>query len=1113
MQSFMRTPPPTRRWQSALSVLAAIGLGVASLVAPAQTASGAYDQLPAFPGAEGFGYASKGGRGGEVYHVTSYELTGEGTFHDALTTVGDTPRTIVFDISGSIVIPQIIVKNAANITIAGQTAPGDGVTITGNTIRFIDSHDIVIRDMRFRMGAQEDFADDAMYLEDCQNVIIDHSSFSWATDEVLSIKSKDYDNPQSKNITVQWSIMSEGLLTHSMGGLVEMNTITMHHNIYAHNNDRNPKAKGVTDFVNNVVYNWGQYPFVAGGESATKGYGNVVGNYFIAGANSADPQYAVVRGNENYQVYLEGNLIDSDKDAVRDGADTGAGMIETARPAQQVSERFEYPPVHTQGAAEAYELTLDNAGASVVRDAVDARVVSEIRSQTGAIIGDEKDVGGYPHLEQGAPPTDTDRDGMPDVWERVNGFDPADIEDGNGDADGDGYTNLEEYLNELAAPSFPESYPLTSLEWSGTPFEPPVDSGDSDDQSSVPAALNGEVIRSAVIHDNSSAGAANTALWSVQPNLQVGDPVAGDRISGSKVYRFTDLPDVLLGQEWVRTAVGSRSSTSADLLSFYLAADADVYIALDRRITTPQAWVTDDFASTGETVADDSGNAWKLYKGSFPAGANVVTGANGATSYMNYFVVVKPTADDTPSPSAPPTAIAAEADATATGTVSVSWDGVPEASRYLVSRSSSIDADAKVVGATSEAAYADSDVKAGVAYTYTVTAVQRGGASEASAPATVFVRDAAQQPAGAPGQPSATPHSYSVDLTWTEVDGATGYAVYRAAGGDLERVAYTTEPAYVDTAVAPATGFEYAVTSLSPGGESAASAAVATTTSAPLDPTTAPTGLTARDDGAFALTWNPVDAAQEYRVYRQADGDAGFSLLGATNETGYEDRNHSATVAHYTYAVTAANELGESERSASVRIDTPVPNAPIDLTVGRQGATFTGLIWTPQGGASQYRILRSTSGGAPVEVATAKVDTAYDRTAEPDTEYTYVVVATNIAGESEPSRAITVRTLPVAWDADAAYHEGDRVSYGGHAYTALRRTENQAPGSAHGPWAEEGRVVESGDVAVTAWTTTWVYAAADTVAYQGHVWTAKRQTRGDAPSAEASSPWRDDGAY
>ncbi|WJH32885.1 hypothetical protein N6H14_21845 [Paenibacillus sp. CC-CFT747] len=330
---------------------------------PTPAAHAGYDRLPAFPGAEGFGYAAAGGRGGEVYHVTSYELTGPGTFHDALLTAGTTPRTIVFDISGEITIPQIVVKNKANLTIAGQTAAGDGVTIRGNNIRFINCSDIVVRYLRFRMGHQS-FQDDTMYFEDCRNVMIDHSSFSWGSDEVLSIKSKDYDHPKSKNISVQWSIISEGLLTHSMGGLIEMNTITMHHNLYAHNNDRNPKTKGQIDFVNNIIYNWGSFPYVAGGESGTKSFGNVVGNTFIAGINSANPDYAVVRGNENYKVYLADNRIDSNRNGVLDGTDTGTGMIEPERPSVVVPERFEYPPVHTQKPEEAYELVLKHSGAS-----------------------------------------------------------------------------------------------------------------------------------------------------------------------------------------------------------------------------------------------------------------------------------------------------------------------------------------------------------------------------------------------------------------------------------------------------------------------------------------------------------------------------------------------------------------------------------------------------------------------------------------------------------------------------------------------------------------------------------------------------------------------------
>ncbi len=160
--------------------------------------------------------------------------------------------------------------------------------------------------------------------------------------------------------------MSEGLLTHSMGGLIEMNTITMHHNVYAHNNDRNPKTKGQIDFVNNIVYNWGQYPYVAGGESGTKGYGNVVGNYFIAGLNSKDPEYAIVRGNENYQVFLENNRLDHNKNGILDGTDRETDMVEVERPSVIVPKRFAYPLVHTQEPEEAYEFILDQCRCIII---------------------------------------------------------------------------------------------------------------------------------------------------------------------------------------------------------------------------------------------------------------------------------------------------------------------------------------------------------------------------------------------------------------------------------------------------------------------------------------------------------------------------------------------------------------------------------------------------------------------------------------------------------------------------------------------------------------------------------------------------------------------------
>lgn len=967
--------------------------------------------LPAFPGAEGFGYATSGGRGGEVYHVTSYELTGPGTFHDALMTAGSTPRTIVFDISGEITIPQIVVSNKSHITIAGQTAPGDGVTIRGNNIRFMDSNDIVIRYMRFRMGDLS-FNDDTMYFEDCQNVIIDHSTFSWGTDEVLSIKSKDYENPRSKNISVQWSIISEGLLTHSMGGLIEMNTITMHHNLYAHNNDRNPKTKGQIDFVNNIVYNWGGFPYVAGGESGTKGYGNVVGNYFIAGKNSADPEYAVVRGNENYQVYLQDNRIDSNKNGQLDGTDTGTGIIETEKPSVVMPERFEYPLVHTQAPAEAYEHILNHAGSSLVRDAVDTRVTNSVRNQTGVIIGHENDVGGFPPIKQGTAPADQDQDGMPDKWELANGLNPADPEDRNGDSNGNGYTNLEEYLNELAAPGFPAGYPMTPPAWSGPPFTPPTVEPEPEPEPEPVASIDGELIRNLVVNDNSSTGSTNEANWSIQDNLQPGDIVFGDRMTGSssKIYKFVSLPEHLKGQEWIRTAVSSRSSTSSDLVSFYLAADADVYVAYDSRITTEPDWLTANYEPTGESIADTQPVDYKLYKKRYTAGSHVVMGANNNTSKCPYFVILKPVSPEAVPPVAAPSDLAGKLmDGPA---VSLNWSPVNEADAYLIYRSSSKEPVYKALASTEAAAYADTAVEKGVTYRYQVSALNAGGESPLSGAVELFTFDASQPKPSAPANLSvAAARSLSVELEWAPVADAVSYNVYRATVPDVTYIPIGTAStaAYTDKTVSPSTSYSYKVTATGIGGESAASGSVLATTKAPVILPDAPAGLTAGEasTSSFAIQWNPSARAESYNVYRQADGEESFAQIDSVTSPSYVDDSISVSDTGYRYKISAVNEMGETALTDELRIAMPVPAAPSELTAGLVGETFVGLIWTSHGGETQINVYREAN-GVTENLGYAKVHTYYDRTALPGVEYTYYIKAQNAAGESEASNRITV---------------------------------------------------------------------------------------------------------
>ncbi len=1093
---------------SAMAVsLAAAG---ALLLLPPDRVKADYDQLPAFPGAEGFGYAAKGGRGGEVYVVNSRELTGPGTFHDALMTVGDIPRTIVFGISGDLEIPKTVVKNSSNITIAGQTAPGGGVTVKGETIRFINCSDVVMRYMRFRTGAEKT-QDDSMYLEDCQNMMIDHCSYSWGGDEVLSIKSKKYEDQKSKNISVQWTIMSEGLLTHSMGGLVEMNTISMHHDLYAHNNDRNPKAKGVMDFVNNIVYNWGDYPYVAGGESGTKGYGNVVGNYFIAGVNSKNPENAIVRGNDNYNLYLQDNRIDSNKNGKLDGTDTGTGMIEESRPANLVPDRFEYPPVHTQSPEDAYEDILDYAGASVKRDQVDIRVMDDVRNQTGAIIGNENDVGGYPKLEEGKAPLDTDQDGMPDEWEIRNGIDPENPEDRNEDPDGNGYTNLEEYLSELAEPGFPSGYPMTPVEWSGEVFDPPIEK-EPEKEKEILAVLDGEILRNVLVNDIGGNGEENAKKWSIQQNFQPGDYVAGDRMTGTKAYKFEKVPEELKGLEWIRTVVESRSASNDDLLSFYLNADAEIYVAHDSRISKSKKpdWLKESYEDTGVTIEDDQPVSWDVYKADYSAGSKVTMGSNGNSKNMNYFVLVKPTDQETSPPATEPKNLQAE---TADSSVSLKWSTSEDADSYLLYRSSIFDSDMRVIGSTSESDFVDEDAAAGIQYSYQVSAVNSGGESELSNSADALMIDSSQPVPQEPEDLEVSDHgSYFTKLSWTSTEEALGTVIYRSTDidGAYQILGAVHNSEFQDNTTEASTTYYYRVSAVSEAGESELSQPVEVTTNPELDKVAPSAGLSAKEvtSTAFSVQWEPVEGAEGYRLYRR-EKDGEYEKIAETGETQYEDKGFSTSNVSYSFVVTAFNELGESEYSEELDIDLPCPNAPDQLLTGMVGDMFAGLIWDSGGGQTEYVIYRGSDSEEPKEVGTAKVKTFYDRSAKPNTTYTYYVTASNAAGESESSNRITVTTLPVGWDEDQIYESGDQVSYQGSVFEAQWWSKGDVPGNdPAGPWAEFGREVSAGNGDYRRWTNSQIYTSGDKVVYQEHIWEAQWWNRNEKPD-KTEETWKD----
>ncbi len=413
--------------------------------------------LPAFPGAEGFGAFAVGGRGGDVYHVTNLNDSGPESLRNGIQTATG-PRTIVFDVSGTIELQSLLRVDKPFLTLAGQTAPGDGISVANWTTSIRNTHDVIVRYMRFRPGDIKcpKIQDDSLNVFRATDVIIDHVSGSWSIDETLSVTEAD-------RVTVQWSLITESLNNschqkgpHGYGSLIAYGNggVTYHHNLYAHHVSRMPRPGSEIrfDFVNNVLYNWGSKAGYTGANPDSPRI-NYIGNYAIAGPSTPASRLMNVfqGGGTDTQIYQTGNSIDGNRNGIRDGVDTGWAMFNGSY--TPVENRFDYPAIQTDDAPTAYERVLAGAGASRVRDAVDLRVLEDVVNETGGIIDSQSQVGGWPALQSLPPPLDTDQDGMPDSWEILFGLDPTNPEDRNGDFSGDGYTNLEKYLNGLVGES------------------------------------------------------------------------------------------------------------------------------------------------------------------------------------------------------------------------------------------------------------------------------------------------------------------------------------------------------------------------------------------------------------------------------------------------------------------------------------------------------------------------------------------------------------------------------------------------------------------------------------------------------------------------------------
>lgn len=434
------------------AIIAAISLADHRLEQPDRGSDAAVvpAKVPAFPGAEGGGMYATGGRGGEVYEVTTLSDSGPGSLRDA---VSRGNRTVVFRVSGTIELKSPLYIRGNNLTIAGQTAPGDGITVAGYDTN-IDADNVIIRYMRFRLGDISKREADAFGGRFHRNIIIDHCSTSWSVDEVLSLYAVS-------DVTVQWSILGESLTmsahakgAHGYGGIWGGRNATFHHNLIVHNSSRNPRFAGESpqpdntiDFRNNVIYNWG-FKASYGGENARV---NVVNNYFKWGPDTKEraKRYLIDPAGPGGEWYVFGNYVDGFPDVT---ADNWKGVYGADQVTVKRTEPIPFAnEVTMQTPQEAYEAVLNQAGATVPRrDAVDARLVADVLNRTGRQINSQVEVGGFRRGEaSAAAPLDSDHDGMPDYWEKQRGLNPNNPEDRNRIGK-DGYTELEMYLNWLA---------------------------------------------------------------------------------------------------------------------------------------------------------------------------------------------------------------------------------------------------------------------------------------------------------------------------------------------------------------------------------------------------------------------------------------------------------------------------------------------------------------------------------------------------------------------------------------------------------------------------------------------------------------------------------------
>ena len=614
----------------------------------------------AFPTAEGYGRFARGGRGGYVYHVTNLNDSGEGSLRYGVETLTGA-RTIVFDVGGIIELKSRITvpEEGGDVYIAGQTAPGDGITLTKWGFGMIGCNDVIVRDIRVRVGDRGltgvNDVSDGMGLSSSDHCIIDHCSMSWATDEGFSSRS-------AANITFQWNIIGESLHdsihynandrtkteTHAFAASISGYTGSFHHNLLIDCTGRNWSMAGgmeqdaqtyggQLDIRNNVVYNWRDRTTDGGVRRL-----NFVNNYYKAGpASNTNMHMVSIDGNElktpdMQKMYVSGNvmtdangnqLLRASDDAWAKGKAVSGGKNSTDNDVKSGTAFYE-SYVNTQTAEQAYSDVIIKAGANApATDYIDSRYRNEVKSgktnikgsRQGipGIIDSQNDVGGYPTSDKfkgGTASKDTDRDGIPDDWESLHGLDPNNEKDGAAvSLSADDYTNLELYLNELAG---------DPAEYNAVP-ENPVD---------------GRFVRELTVNDKDYK-----RYWIISEK-----PAAnGSKVFGDRDFIYTSMPESIEGSEVIITSCDSKKYSGGRIASFKAAQDIAVYAAFDTRVDPVPHWL-DTWEKTSILLSLSNDVIFNVYKKNYVSGDTVELGSNGQSSYcVNYAVFVRPVGEDT----------------------------------------------------------------------------------------------------------------------------------------------------------------------------------------------------------------------------------------------------------------------------------------------------------------------------------------------------------------------------------------------------------------------------------------------------------------------------------